>query len=55
MKLLPVNIVAKRLGLSTESVYRMGRQKKLKIIALGPNKCFRVIEKDLTGLLKEMI
>jgi hypothetical protein len=52
VKLLPINIAAKRLGLSTESIYRLGREhaesgKGLKIIQTGPRKGFRVREEDL--------
>ena len=52
MKLLPINIAAKRLGLSSESVYRLGREfasngKGLRIISTGPKKAYRVREDDL--------
>ena len=47
MKLLPISIAAKRLGLSTASVYRLGKQKKLNLIPLGPKKAYRVREDDL--------
>ena len=46
MKLLPISIVANRLGVSTETIYRMGRDKKIKIIKVGAKKGYRITESE---------
>lgn len=52
-KLLPVSVVARRLGVSTSSVYTMLAGGVLPFVKLGPVKCYRVPESALDRLLAD--
>ena len=42
-KYLEVSVVANRLSLSVQSVYRLGESRELVIVAMGPNSGKRVL------------
>jgi excisionase family DNA binding protein len=55
MKLLPISIVAERLGVSTETIYRMGRDGKISIIRIGAKKGYRITESEFLKYLDRQI
>jgi excisionase family DNA binding protein len=54
-KLLPISVVADRLGLSRTSIYTMCNLGKLRMIQIGPRKGYRITEESLLAYERELI